>query len=161
PSRCALRTMGFSTKEAIRTNRRDVLPLGLTWLRTIKASPSRLRSLVSAALRPIRNCDISPAVKMNKDVVRASAREETEEFSMQPKIIAALGAIALLALGSAVADARNAGGGFGGGGGHMGGGGGGGHVGGGGGRMGGGHMGGGHMSGGNFRSSPGFSGRNF
>jgi hypothetical protein len=81
---------------------------------------------------------------------------------MNRKIIAALGAIALLALGSAVADARSLGGG---GGGHIGGGGGA-HFSGGGGHVGGGHFSGGRMGGGNFaarsfRSGPSFGGQSF
>lgn len=80
---------------------------------------------------------------------------------MSLKIIAALGAIVLLTLGTAVADAGS----LGGGGGHIGGGGGA-HFSGGGGGGGGGHFSAGRMGGGNFaarsfRSGPNFGGRSF
>ncbi|WP_197077560.1 hypothetical protein [Hyphomicrobium sp. 99] len=79
---------------------------------------------------------------------------------MKMKIVTALGAILLLAFGTAVAEARNGGGWGGGGGGgpHFGGGGGGGpHFGGGGGRFNGGR----NFSGRSFRSGPNFGGGNF
>lgn len=81
---------------------------------------------------------------------------------MKLRIIGALGAALLLALGSATADARSGGGHFGGGGNFGGGG----HFGGGGRFGGGGHFGGRSMGGGgfaarSFRGGPGFSGRTF